>query len=165
MIKYLFAPCLLLSLFACNDSAKTDAGIKDSTAMDHMPAFDKDKARAEIDSHNQKFMNDFKNGDSAALEAHYASDGIAFPSNSDMVPRANLAAMWGSVYRMGLKELKVTTKDISGNNDMIAEHGLYELYNSKNAIADKGKYVVVWKKENGDWKILYDIWNTSMPAK
>ena len=23
----------------------------------------------------------------------------------------------------------------------------------------KGKYVIIWKKEDGQWKMLYDIWN------
>ncbi len=32
---------------------------------------------------------------------------------------------------------------------------------SKNV--DKGKYIVVWKKENGDWKVWRDIWNSDNP--
>jgi len=27
-----------------------------------------------------------------------------------------------------------------------------------------GKYVVIWKRDGGQWKIHRDIWNTSMPA-
>jgi ketosteroid isomerase-like protein len=28
---------------------------------------------------------------------------------------------------------------------------------------DKGKYVTIWRKEGGDWKIYSDIFNTSLP--
>ena len=27
------------------------------------------------------------------------------------------------------------------------------------------KYLVVWKRENGEWKVLYDCWNSNRPAK
>jgi hypothetical protein len=33
----------------------------------------------------------------------------------------------------------------------------------KGHVIDKGKYVEIWKKENGEWKIYADIWNTSLP--
>jgi ketosteroid isomerase-like protein len=29
---------------------------------------------------------------------------------------------------------------------------------------DRGKYITVWKKQQGQWKLHRDIWNTSMPA-
>ncbi len=32
-------------------------------------------------------------------------------------------------------------------------------------VTDKGKYVVVWKKIGGTWKIKADIFNTNLPAK
>jgi len=27
-----------------------------------------------------------------------------------------------------------------------------------------GKYVVIWKRDGGQWRIHRDIWNTSMPT-
>ena len=51
-----------------------------------------------------------------------------------------------------------------GTAGLLAETGTYEMYGDNNKTLDKGKYVVVWKQENGQWKIYRDIWNTSMPA-
>jgi ketosteroid isomerase-like protein len=31
--------------------------------------------------------------------------------------------------------------------------------------ADRGKYIVVWKRDGGQWRLHRDSWNTSMPAK
>jgi ketosteroid isomerase-like protein len=28
---------------------------------------------------------------------------------------------------------------------------------------DKGKYIVIWKQEDGQWKLHRDIFNSSMP--
>ncbi len=66
--------------------------------------------------------------------------------------------------RMGVKDVKLITDDISGNADIISETGRYEIYADENKLLDKGKYVVVWKPENGGWKMYRDIFNTSMPA-
>ena len=32
------------------------------------------------------------------------------------------------------------------------------------SLLDRGKYVVVWKKRDGEWKLYCDIGNTSMQA-
>jgi hypothetical protein len=32
------------------------------------------------------------------------------------------------------------------------------------SILDTGKYIVIWKRENGAWKWHRDIWNSSRPA-
>jgi ketosteroid isomerase-like protein len=32
-------------------------------------------------------------------------------------------------------------------------------------VMETAKYVVVWRKERGSWKVLYDSWNTNKPAK
>jgi ketosteroid isomerase-like protein len=33
------------------------------------------------------------------------------------------------------------------------------------SVADAGKYIVIWKKDGGTWKLHRDIWTTSPPAK
>ncbi len=38
------------------------------------------------------------------------------------------------------------------------------MFGADNKSLDKGKYVVVWKKQNGNWKMYRDIWNSNMPA-
>ncbi len=65
---------------------------------------------------------------------------------------------------MGIKDIKITTDDVIGNGDVLGETGKYEMYADNNKLVDKGKYVVLWKMENGEWKLYRDIWNTSMPA-
>jgi ketosteroid isomerase-like protein len=52
-----------------------------------------------------------------------------------------------------------------GNAELLVETGQYEIYGDKSQLIDKGKYVVIWKNENCEWKIYRDIYNTSSPAK
>jgi ketosteroid isomerase-like protein len=44
------------------------------------------------------------------------------------------------------------------------EVGTYAMKLKDGTVADRGKYVVVWLKEDGKWKLHRDIWNTSLPA-
>src|SRR5258705_4036589 len=154
----------IFSFVSCNNSGTTTSGDKDSTNKTTAEqSFDLDKARAAIDEENRKFMDDLKRKDSVALAAHYAADGMVLAPNADPVKKDGLAGLWGSFIRSGVTELKISPTDVAGNDEMLTETGMYELYGNDNKMIDKGKYVVVWKKENGSWKIFRDIFNTNQP--
>ena len=89
---------------------------------------------------------------------------MVLPPNGEPVAKSSMATLWGSFIRMGVKEVKLVVDDIAGNAEIISETGRYEIYAAENKMIDKGKYVVVWKPENGAWKMYRDIFNTSMPA-
>jgi len=167
-MKKIFSVFLLGSLFivlACNNSGTTGSTSEDSsTKMTTESSFDPDKARTAIANETAKFAEEFKKGDSVALAAHYASDGMIMPQNSEAVKKDGLVSMWSSFIRSGIKELKLDVQDVTGNEDMLTETGTYELIGDNNKSLDKGKYVVVWRNENGSWKIFRDIFNTNLPA-
>ncbi len=72
--------------------------------------------------------------------------------------------LWGGALRMGVKDFKLTITDITGGGDLYVETGNIEMFGADNKSLDKGKYVAVWKKENGNWKMYRDIWNSNMAA-
>ena len=158
----LMVAATVMLIVACNnapsDSKATATEKKDS------PAFDLATARTAIEAENAKFMEAFKKGDSTGVAANYAQDGMVLPLNGEPVAKSSLATLWGSFIRMGVKEVKLVVDDIAGNAEIISETGRYEIYAAENKMIDKGKYVVVWKQENGVWKMYRDIFNTSMPA-
>jgi len=45
----------------------------------------------------------------------------------------------------------------------ITEEGVFEINLKDGKQIDKGKYVVVWKKEDGKWKLYRDMSNTDLP--
>ena len=167
-MKKFFPVFLLGSAFiflSCNNAGTANNASEDSsTKMSKESAFDLDKARTTIAGETAKFSDEFKRGDSIALAAHYASDGMIMPQNSEAVKKDGFVSLWGNFIRSGIKELKLSVQDVAGNDDMLTETGTYELVGDKNKSLDKGKYVVVWKNENGSWKIFRDIFNTNLPA-
>ena len=147
---------------ACNEpqsDKRTTMSTTDSTT-----SFSLADAKTAIEADNAIFAADVKKGDSAALAEHYHSNAQFLMPNSEPVMRANMAATMGGMLRMGIKDVKLTLLDLTGNEDLLLETGAYEMYGDKNTLLDKGKYLVGWKKENGKWKIYRDMINTSMPT-
>lgn len=151
---------LAIFFVACNNTANTDNKVTapDTTANDSKSAEDYIRKEA------INFGAEIRRGDSVALASHYASNAVVMPPNSDVVTGNNIMGLWAGVLRMGVKDFKLTITDITGSGDMYAETGTYEVFVADNKSVDKGKYVAVWKKENGNWKMYRDIWNSNMPA-
>jgi len=122
-------------------------------------------ARAAVEAANGKFSSAFAAGKAADVAAHYTADAQAFPPNGDIVAgRAAIQKLWQGVMDSGVKGVKLTTLEVTPRGDIAYEVGKYELAGPGGNVLDRGKYVVVWKREGGRWKIHRDIWNTSMPA-
>jgi uncharacterized protein (TIGR02246 family) len=123
-------------------------------------------ARSSIEAQNQKFSATFQKGDAAAVAALYSPDGETFPPNADVVSgRDAIQKMWQSVIDSGVASVKLTTRDAESAGDWAWESGTYELAGKDGASIDRGKYVVVWKRLQGEWHLHRDIWNSSLPAK
>ena len=159
-ILFIFTLILAIFFVACNDTATTDTKKTeaDSTANDSKSVEDYIRKEA------LNFGEEIRKGDSVALASHYASNAVVMPPNSDVVTGNDIAGLWGGVLRMGVKDFKLNITDITGSGDMYVETGTYEVFVADNKSIDKGKYVAVWKKENGNWKMYRDIWNSNMSA-
>jgi uncharacterized protein (TIGR02246 family) len=123
-----------------------------------MPAF---AQQAEIEAVNAKWMDFFNKGDFAGVASLYTDDATAFPPGSPMVKgRTGIAAMWQGMAEK-VSDPKVTTLDVKALGPSAArEIGTFSL-KTKGPTPQEitGKYVVVWEKIGGDWKLAADIWN------
>ena len=153
-----------LFIVAC-DSASTDNKSSDTANSKDSVQFDSGKAKSSIETENAKFIDALKKGDSAGMASNYSQDALVLPPNSTSVKGNEIMSLWGSFIRSGVKDLKLSTDDVTGNAEQLAETGNYEIYGDKNKLLDKGKYVVVWKSQNGNWKMYRDIWNSNTPPE
>ncbi len=149
-------------LFSCNNNAaKTETASTETTTS----TFNLDSVKTAIAASNATFGSGFANGDSAAFVSHYTSDACISPSNMPkMCGTAAISAFFNGGYKMGIRGVKITTAEVMGGKDAVVETGTYEMFADKNMSLDKGKFIVIWKEENGKWKIHRDIWNSDMPA-
>ena len=122
------------------------------------------EVRAAIVAANQDFITTFKRGDAAGMAALYAENGQVLPPNGDFVTgRPALQTFWQAIMDMGIKEAGLETVEVEAHGDTATEVGKYTLKGEGGQVLDNGKYIVIWKQEDGGWKLHRDIFNTSMP--
>jgi ketosteroid isomerase-like protein len=104
-------------------------------------------------------------GDLNAVVAFYASDGSAvWPDAPAFHGKAKIRAAWKKSFATikGLS-LKFTPERIvvARGADLATDFGkvFYGEDTPKGHVVTIGKYVVVWQKEGGAWKVLYDCYN------
>ncbi len=114
---------------------------------------------------NDNLMVTFSRGDAAGLADLYTEDGQVLPPNSDIVKgKQAIQGFWQVNMEMGIKEVKFETVELESHGDTAIEVSRYTLRGEGGQVLDKGKYIVIWKKEKGQWKLHRDIFNSSMPA-
>jgi uncharacterized protein (TIGR02246 family) len=116
-------------------------------------------SQADIAAVNRKFEQAAANGDLDLLASLYTKDAVAMPPDGPFVKgRDNIKQMWGSIaQQIGLKSVKLQTVDLEISGDTANEVGEAHLTLASGAAVVK--YVVVWKKADGEWRLHRDIWN------
>ena len=123
-------------------------------------------ARAAIEAGNKQFMAAFARGDAAAVAALYTSTAQALPPGGDFAkgPAAIQADFQGAIDS-GIKEIVLDILEVEAHGDTATEVGAWTAKGKDGAVLDHGKYIVIWKKEQGRFKLHRDIWNSSQPPK
>ena len=120
-----------------------------------------------IKAASKQWVDAFNRGDAAAVAAHYTEDARRLPPNSPMiVGRESIQSIIQAAIDAGAGDLQATMMELSVNGDMAYEVGKYTLTvqpEEGEAFSDNGKYVEIWKRVNGSWKIKADIFNSSVP--
>ena len=101
--------------------------------------------------------------DTAYLNNIFTQDAKVFPPNSDVViGRAAISQLNYEWVNYGIKEFIEETTSFYGCEDYLIDEGTYSLIYGDDNTVDKGKYINIWKKEDGEWKIFSNIWNTNL---
>jgi len=151
MKKLLFSVLIAASLFACKSETKAP--------------FDLANAKKEIEAANREVSEFMANGDSAGLASCYGTEGILLLNNMPAVKgKENLTKIWGGFINAGIGAIELNTTEVWGDENFITEEGTFVLKAKDSTQLDKGKYLVLWKKENGKWRFHRDISNSDLPA-
>lgn len=123
-------------------------------------------AKAQIEKVNEAFVAAFGRGDAPAIAKLYSSDAQVFAPNNEVITGAEaIEKLWKGAMEMGAKSVSLKATEVQQHGATIAhEVGAYSMAGADGKELDRGKYIVIWKKEGNAWKIHRDIWNTSMPA-
>jgi uncharacterized protein (TIGR02246 family) len=121
--------------------------------------------RAEIEAGNKKFVEAVQQGDATAVAELYTINAMVLPANSDTVNgKEAIKSLFQGLINSGVKGITLTTLEVERYGNTANEVGRYTLKGGNGQTLDQGKYIVIWKRVNGQWKLHRDIFNTNLPA-
>lgn len=94
----------------------------------------------------------------------YTLDAKIFPNNTSIIAgRKAIEDYWTPSGGSRIKYHNINPEEIKINGDEAYDFGYYEgisVSADGNESNWKGKYVIIWRKVEGEWKIYLDIWNS-----
>jgi uncharacterized protein (TIGR02246 family) len=107
--------------------------------------------------------------DAAGAAAVFASDGVAYREHLDPIVGPTAFQAYVNKFSADNPNVKVTWSTdairMAESGDVAIQTGEYHLtaLGPKADGEDKGRFVTIWKKINGEWKVAHDISSTTMP--
>ncbi len=147
------------SLTSCKETAKE----MPETVIE--PEFNLSAAKAEIEAANKEFMALFAATDSIGMANLYTQDAKLMMNGAPAVSgRASIQSALSGIMNSGISSIDLRTIGVWGTENLITEEGELSLFVGDTE-ADQGKYMVLWKKDDGKWKLFRDIFNSNLPAE
>lgn len=72
-------------------------------------------------------------------------------------------AFWATTPGLGIKRCSSQTLQVEEHGDTAIEIGRVTLYAEGDIHIDSPKYLVVWTRRAGDWRMQRDIFNSDQP--
>ncbi len=108
------------------------------------------------------FSLNYMNGNTDKTVNRYTLDAKLFPENSEIIEKDSIKKYWTPSPNSKILFHKITPLEITVKNNEAYAYGLYE---GETEIANgskvnwRGKYMNIWKRINGEWKVYLEIWN------
>ena len=152
-----------LLAISCNFNNKSS----NQTDIDKIPTFDITSMKKLIQEKNNAFTEAHITGkkDSSTMVNYYTQDAKIFPPNSEpVIGQPAISDLTSQYMKFPITEFSEKTTAFYGNEDYLIDEGNYFMSYGEDNTVEKGKYLNVWKKEDGEWKVFSNIWNANMPV-
>lgn len=111
----------------------------------------------------EHFESTFARGNVSEIAQWYTEHAMLMPAEFDFIQgRQEIERFWQSAIDIGIKRIKLDLIEVEQHGDTAIEISSYTMRNVNDQLIDRGKGMVVWKWENGTWKLHRDIWTSSM---
>lgn len=150
-MKYFFIGLFAVSLFTFQISAQ-----------------DAENVKKQIEEDQASFMESFNNGNAEAVAETYAADAVVLPPHKPEVSgRKAIEKLYQGFMDSGNGTLKLSTVNTDVFGNIAVNHLTWEFEGTTedgNEIKNNGKAIVVYKEQgDGNWLVIYDIWNSDLP--
>lgn len=156
---------LLLTLTVAGASLTGCANTSPESSTPDAGSFDLEAMRTMVEARNKVFTEAHVVIDSAAMVNIFTSDARVLPPNADpVIGRPAIETMTAQYMAFGITEFTEQTTAFYGNAEMLVDEGTYVMAWDKGKSRESGKYVNIWRREGGEWKIHSNMWNTNAPS-
>ena len=121
---------------------------------------------ARIRAGTESWAKSFNAGNAGAVAALYADDAVLMPPNA--APVKGTAAIKDAIAKEiadakkgGVSFSLGTNDDVNVIGDMAWHSGGYFVMDKANKPVETGKFLEVWERKGGKWRIVRDIWNSN----
>jgi ketosteroid isomerase-like protein len=91
--------------------------------------------------------------------------GQVLPAGTDAIRGTDaIQKFWQGALDSGIAGIGLKTLEVFAHGSTATEVGQYELRDKAGKVLDHGKYIVVWRHEGGNWKLLRDMFSTNVPV-
>ncbi len=116
-------------------------------------------AKSEIEMRLRDYEKALGNGDAIALGNMYTVDAEIFHHGSpSTIGREDIIKTFERMILDSITNSGFTTTGLWGNHELLVEEGTGFFAHSTGKWKSSGKYLLVWKMVDGEWKIFRDTW-------
>ena len=114
----------------------------------------------EIEAANTAFETAYNKGDAEGVASFYTADAVLMPPGASVVNGVPAATgLWQSMMDSGLAQVDLIDEEIIGYDDTAINRGRFVGFDAEGTQIATGKYMIYWKRVDGEWKLHFDIWN------
>ena len=122
-------------------------------------------ARSEIESVNKRFMELYEAGGLTGFAKLYTQDALVMlPGLKALEGRAGAMSFLESAKGRSIARVKLNTLELEIFGDTACERGSAEAQYANGSVANRNKYIVVWKRTSEGWQLHRDIMNSDLKA-
>jgi ketosteroid isomerase-like protein len=151
IVNHLAVVAAAALLFSCSQSTQSSQ-------------FTQAEAAQQITERNQQWMAAVEAGDAAAVAAIYSPTTTFMPPHVPTLKGTEgVQAYIESAITSGVKKILVETLELEVNGAQAIEIGSYQVLVAGDQVAEKGKYLIEWRHEGGQWYMHRDMFNSDLP--
>lgn len=104
-------------------------------------------------------------GDSVGIANLYAKDAkVMFSEVPSTNGKENIQKLFSGIIKSGVTSVDIKTIEVFGDENLLAEESLVTIFVKDKAV-EEDRALVLWKKEDGKWKLFRDMMTPSPIAK
>lgn len=101
-------------------------------------------------------------GDAERIGDLYTQEGQLLPPGNDFVTgREAVAEFWIGVGETGVETIDIEPVDVETHESTAWRVGTATLTDADGATIDQVKFIEIWNRDDGAWRIHRDIWNSN----